>query len=222
YPAETKGGTWSSSASTTLSRRLTVRTGIASSASVRPSISSSVSREPTSEDQERTEDEARHARSTKNYLLGLRSPGDAEALAIFDERGRPVVGVSKADDHAALHVGVPLLERRSAFERHGHNQVGNERTHAPHHLHARGAVRDDLPKRQPQVVIPRRERHDNAQPSRRVMERADLEPPPAETQQQIADLIEGLHSRRWIVDRRRQRPNGDVDEQSNRVLRVLV
>jgi hypothetical protein len=34
--------------------------------------------------------------------------------------------------------------------------------------------------------------------------------------QQILDLIERLHGRGWIIDGRRQRPDGNIDQQAYR------
>ena len=52
--------------------------------------------------------------------------------------------------------------------------------------------------------------------------RSDLHASPAESQQQIRDLIERLNGGCRIVDGRRERFDGDVDQQSERILRVLI
>ena len=44
----------------------------------------------------------------------------------------------------------------------------------------------------------------------------------AQAAQQVLDLVQGLNRSRRVVDRRRQRANRDVDQQSDRVLGVLL
>ena len=51
---------------------------------------------------------------------------------------------------------------------------------------------------------------------------AGFELPAAEPTQQVLDLVKRLHCRSRIVDRRRQRPDGDIDEQPDRVFWVLL
>ncbi len=50
---------------------------------------------------------------------------------------------------------------------------------------------------------------------------ADVQPAAAQAPQQIVDLVESLDRGRRIVDGRRERPNGNVHEQADRVLGIL-
>ena len=50
---------------------------------------------------------------------------------------------------------------------------------------------------------------------------ADIKPAAAQASQQVVDLVERLHRRRRVVDRRRERPNGNVDQQADRILWIL-
>ncbi len=50
---------------------------------------------------------------------------------------------------------------------------------------------------------------------------ANIKPASAQASQQVVDLVERLHRRRRVVDRRRECPNGNVDQQANRILWIL-
>ena len=51
--------------------------------------------------------------------------------------------------------------------------------------------------------------------------RSDVEVPLTQAQQQVLDLVERLNRRGWIIDRRRQCPDGYVHEQPDRIFGVL-
>ena len=51
---------------------------------------------------------------------------------------------------------------------------------------------------------------------------ADVEPPGAELRQQVVELVDGHDRRGRIIDRRRERLDGDIDQDAERKGRVLV
>ena len=92
------------------------------------------------------------------------------------------------------------MQRRTTLLREKRDEVADQRVEPSRDLHARRTVRADLGERESQEIVPRRERDRHADHAANVPERADLEPAPAEAQQEVPDLIERLYRRGRIVD----------------------
>ena len=117
----------------------------------------------------------------------------------------------------ALQRGAPRYAGRAPSDR------ADQRAHATHHLDRGRAVVADLVEREDDEVVPGRHGVDEAQASPVASRHAPArEPPPAEADEEVLDLVEGLDRGGRVVDRRRQRADRDVDEQADRVLRVLL
>lgn len=107
------------------------------------------------------------------------------------------------------------------FRRH-REQVAQQALDALPDPYLTGARLDDLVDGQRHVVLPVREPQQHAQVALGVGDLAYLEVAADQHPQQALLAVEGLDGRRGVVDRRRQGPQGDVDQHAQRERGVLL
>src|SRR5947209_1581287 len=119
-------------------------------------------------------------------------------------------------------VEIPLYRLGASGDRHTVGQAQERGAHSAHDLYRARAELANLVEGKRKVILPGRHRHDEAQHPICVPGKANIEIMPTEATQEILDLVEGLNCRGWIVDRGRERLDGDVDQEANGVFRVLL
>ena len=80
--------------------------------------------------------------------------GYAKSLTVFFRGVQSFFTVGERTCDGGLQSCVPVLKGGTAFFWNGLCQISNERVHAPHDLHAGGAIRADLIKSQPNQIGP--------------------------------------------------------------------
>src|SRR6516162_3088933 len=71
------------------------------------------------------------------------------------------------------------------------------------------------------VIVPSRHRHHETQHSVSVLDIASIQIMPPEPTQKVFNLIDCLDCSSWVVDRGRERLDGNVDQQTDRIFRIL-
>ena len=116
--------------------------------------------------------------------------------------------------------------RRAAFARSSARQRVRETDesgpHSPQHLNRARAELSDLVERERQIVLPGRGREHQPKSAGFVGDVAGVQFGCAEAAQEVLELVDRLDRRRRVVDRRRQRLDGDIDEKPDRIFRVLL
>ena len=90
------------------------------------------------------------------------------------------------------------------------------------HLKLLDSEPPDLVDGQADMVLPARPGDREAHAALRIAMPADVEPPQAELRQELVELVDGHDRRGGIIDRRRERLEGEVDQDAERKGRVLV
>ena len=138
-------------------------------------------------------------------------------------RGRPSGRrVLEGPADAVVHPLQVALQRRPPLGRDVLHQVLQQRPHAPHDLDRVRAAVPDLVEGEDQEVLPLRDREHEAEAPPPVAHAPRREVHPAEAEQEVLHLVEGLHGGRGVVDGRRERLDRDVHEDADRVLGVLL
>ena len=87
-------------------------------------------------------------------LLGRMLAGYAKSLPVFFRGVQSLFTVGERTRDGGPQPPAPVFKGRTTFFWKGFCQISNQRVHAPHHLHASGAIKADLIKSQPNEIVP--------------------------------------------------------------------
>ena len=146
----------------------------------------------------------------------------AETLPVLLERVALIVRVLEVAANALVDAREVVLEGSAPIGPHVLLQILQQRPHPSHHLDRCRPAIADLVERQHDQVVPGGHGHDEPQTPVGVAHAADVQVAPTHPQEEVLDLVERLHGGRRVVDRGRQRLDGDVHQEPDRVLRVLL
>jgi hypothetical protein len=154
---------------------------------------------------------------------GLLPARQAEALPILLARGFLII----RSEIRAIDSQIELLEisMHRLDPRVGRYRIGQpkeRRLQPAHHLHRTGAVVANLVECQHQIVLPCWHRKNETQNAIRIVAITRVQIVPSQPAQQVLDLVDSLDRRGRIVNRRRQRLDGDINEQPNGIFRILL
>ena len=114
------------------------------------------------------------------------------------------------------------LDRRAAMLGKYASDVLEHRAHAARDLHVGCAAGSDLAARDVDEVLPVRRAEDHPRRARVVADDLAAQLVLAQEAQEAMDLVDGEHCRRRIVDRGRQRLEGDVHQDAEREHGILL
>ena len=87
-------------------------------------------------------------------LRGRMLAGYAKSLPVLLRGVQSLFTVGERTCDGGLQAPVPVFKGCTAFFWNSLRQISNERVHAPHDLHAGGAIKADLIKSQPNEIVP--------------------------------------------------------------------
>ena len=144
-----------------------------------------------------------------SILLSVRQ---AQALPIFDACRRPILMIEIGAFDALIEMLEIGVHEQSPFAAGAVGELHQGGSEAPHHLDRIFAVLADFIEREREVIAPAWHLEDYQQLSVLVEGTGRLEVAFCEPHQQILYLIDGLNSGRRIIDSRRKRLDGDIDQ----------
>ena len=140
--------------------------------------------------------------------------GFAEPVPVGNERELAFGGIGPRPRDGLVEVGELFLQSGTAARGRVEDQVIEQGAQSAHDLGGGGAVVADLGEADGEEVLPARHGDDQAHRALVVSDGSLVEATVREQFEDGFDAIEGLHRSGGVVDRGRQRPGGDVDEES--------
>ena len=148
--------------------------------------------------------------------------GQADALPIFLARHPLVLDVERrgADDTVEV-LEITSHRLRPFLTRQRLGEADERGFHSPHDLNRARAEVPDLVEREGEIILPGRRREHQSEGAVLIDGVAGVQFGRAQTAQEVLELVDRLDRGRRVVDRRRQRLDGDVDKKPDRIFWVL-
>ena len=150
-------------------------------------------------------------------------PRQADALSVFLARHPLVLDVERRGSDDTVEVLEIISHRLHPFlARQCIGEADERGPHSPHDLNRIRAEVPDLIEREAEIVLPSRHREQQPQSAALIDGVAGVQFRRAETAQEVLELVDSLDRGRRVVDRRRQRLDGDIDKKPDRIFWVLL